>query len=138
MSSRDNHLDQSRPVRPGFVRIPDFMDVAAYDDAAFIDYTKDNPFWQTALGIPQGRKQDARWREAHFNAEHLENSVLAHQWNEFVAKRKLLLALRLVLADDNATIEAHDEGSGLPLVSLNAEIRTAVEEAIAYAEGSIS
>jgi len=55
-----------------------------------------------------------------------------------VAKRKLLLALRLVLADDNATIEAHDEGSGLPLVSLNAEIRTAVEEAIAYAEGSIS
>ena len=64
-------FDQSKPCKPGFVRIPDFLDVAVYDDALFLAYTKNDPAWQYILG-KAGLPNTAEYREAHFNTEHFK------------------------------------------------------------------
>jgi hypothetical protein len=87
MNLNPDPFDQSQPCQPGFLRIPDFMDVAVYDDALFVAYTKHDHAWQyifNETGVPN----TAQYREAHFNTEHFENSIMAQQWNEFVAANK--------------------------------------------------
>lgn len=73
---------QDRPVPDGFERVVDFMDVAHYDDALFLEYAKSNPYFSALL--ESSAYQTARAREALFNTEHFENSGLALEWNAFV------------------------------------------------------
>ena len=88
MAKGSDPFDQSKPVKPGYIRIKGFMDVAAYNDALFLEYTKDKPDWQFILNLTPGHQNPVH-REAHFNAEHFENSVIAMEWNRFVESRRV-------------------------------------------------
>lgn len=83
----DPCFDQSQPVKPGYFRVPDFVDVAVYDDALFQEYTKGDRFWEFILNFTPGHRNPVH-REAHFNTDHFESSIMARRWNFFVEQVK--------------------------------------------------
>lgn len=87
MKPNPTPFDQSQPVKPGYLRIEGFMDVALYDDALFLEYVEGDPAWSFFLN-GTGLPNNPTYREAHFNSEHLENSMMARHWNYFVEQRK--------------------------------------------------
>lgn len=87
MKPNPSPFDQSQPVKPGYTRVENFMDVANYDDALFQEYVAEDQAWDFFLN-QTGRPNNPIYREAHFNTEHFENSMMARHWNFFVELRR--------------------------------------------------
>lgn len=86
MTPNPTPFDQSGPVKPGYVRVDGFMDVAAYDNARFAEFIEGDPAWHFLLS-ESGDPSDPALREAVFNTHHFENSMMAQAWNYFVELR---------------------------------------------------
>jgi hypothetical protein len=84
-------MDQSRPTNAGFDRIPNFMDVRVYNDAAFQVFYEQDGWGRSRLAdidrkAPGDETAAKRMREVEFNSFYLDDSVAARSWNQFAEK----------------------------------------------------
>jgi hypothetical protein len=84
-------MDQSGPLKPGFIRVPNFMDVRVYNDLAFKVYYEQSGWGRMILDRNHQRawgneEEEKRLCELEFNTVYLADFGAARAWNRFAEK----------------------------------------------------